>query len=122
MSEQNKKDELLNHGKINLNEKDDKESTLDNLNNIENNKQEQLSDEEKLNQYYESLKNDDENDELSDEEKREKLIKFLKESRIKFKNTVHNGNVTHTKFDTNYKKKRKKRNKLTKKSRKANRK
>lgn len=67
----------------------------------------------------ESTTNDDE---LSDEEKRELYIKALKKSRIKFKNTVHDGKVTHTKFDTNYKKKRRKRNKLAKKSRKINRK
>jgi hypothetical protein len=117
MSEQNKNDDLLNHGKIDLNEK----NTLDNLDNIENNKQEQLSDEEKLNQYYESLNNNGENDDLTDEEKRELYINALKQSRIKFKNTIHDGNITYTKFGKKYKKKRKKRNKLAKESRQKNR-
>jgi len=59
--------------------------------------------------------------ELTDEEKREILIVQLKESKLKFKNSIHDGNVTHTKFGAAYKKKRQHRNKLAKASRKANR-
>jgi len=58
---------------------------------------------------------------LTDEEKHEVLVLDLKQSKIRFRNTVHDGNVTKTKFDANYKQKRKRRNALAKKSRKANR-
>lgn len=58
---------------------------------------------------------------LTDTEKREIIIKELKESKIKFKNSTHKGNITVTKFGSEYKKKRKKKNKMTKISRKANR-
>lgn len=59
--------------------------------------------------------------ELTDEEKREIYLQELRESRIRFKNTVHNGNVTRTQFGTKYKQKRKRKNKLAKASRKTNR-
>jgi hypothetical protein len=63
----------------------------------------------------------DEKRELTDEEKKEIYIQQLKESRIKFKPIVHKGKLTINKFDTNYKEKRRKKNKQTKISRKANR-
>jgi hypothetical protein len=59
---------------------------------------------------------------LTDDEKREVYIRELKDSRIRFRNSVHDGNVTHTKFGVQYKQKRKRRNTLAKKSRKTNRK
>lgn len=59
--------------------------------------------------------------ELTDEEKKEILILQLKESRIKFRNTVHKGKVTTNKFGADYRKKRQTRNKMAKASRKANR-
>ena len=59
--------------------------------------------------------------ELTDDEKKELYIKQLKESRRVFNPVRHNGNVTTNKFGAKYKQKRKKRNALTKKSRKANR-
>ena len=61
-------------------------------------------------------------EELTDEEKREQYVELLKESRIRFRNTVHDGNVTKTQFGPKYKQKRKRKNSLQKKSRKANRK
>lgn len=59
--------------------------------------------------------------ELSDDEKKELYIKQLKESRKVFKSVRHNGNVTTNQFGTAYKQKRKRRNKMAKASRKANR-
>jgi len=58
---------------------------------------------------------------LTDEEKHEILVQQLKDSRIKFRNTIHDGNVTTTKFGPDYKKKRQRKNKLVKASRRANR-
>ena len=58
---------------------------------------------------------------LTDEEKKEIFVLELKRARIKFRNTTHDGNVTKTQFGSNYKQKRKKKNTLRKKSRKANR-
>lgn len=58
---------------------------------------------------------------LTDEEKKEIYVLELKRARIKFRNTTHDGNVTKTQFGSNYKQKRKKKNTLRKKSRKANR-
>lgn len=60
--------------------------------------------------------------ELTDEEKREVKIKELKNSNINFKPLKHKGNITINQFDRNYKKKRNKKLKQTRKSRKANRK
>lgn len=60
--------------------------------------------------------------ELTEEEKRLNLIEAIKQSKIRFKNTVHNGNVTVSKFDAEYRKKRQRKNKMAKASRKANRK
>ena len=59
--------------------------------------------------------------ELTDDEKKELYIKQLKESRKVFKSIRHDGNVTTNQFGSAYRKKRKRRNKLTKASRKANR-
>ena len=59
--------------------------------------------------------------ELNDEEKHDIVVHELKESRINFRNTTHEGNKTKTQFDAKYKQKRKRKNTLTKKSRKANR-
>jgi len=59
--------------------------------------------------------------ELSDDEKKELYIKQLKESRRVFNPVKHNGNVTTNQFGAKYKQKRKRKNKLTKASRKANR-
>ena len=64
--------------------------------------------------------------ELTDDEKKEKereeYVKLLKESKIKFKPVKHDGKVTTNQFGATYKEKRKRKNKATKKSRKANRK
>jgi hypothetical protein len=59
--------------------------------------------------------------ELTDDEKKELYIKQLKESRRVFKPVQHNGKITTNQFGTKYKQKRKRRNKLAKASRKANR-
>jgi hypothetical protein len=59
--------------------------------------------------------------ELTDDEKHEIVVKELKDSKIKFKNTIHKGNKTITKFGTDYRKNRQKKNKQAKASRKANR-
>lgn len=59
--------------------------------------------------------------ELNDDEKKELFVKQLKESRKIFNAVKHNGNITTNQFGTTYKQKRKRKNKLTKKSRKANR-
>lgn len=61
-------------------------------------------------------------DDLTDEEKKELFIRQLKQSKIHFKNTVHKGNVTITKFGAEYRKKRQRKNKEQKASRKGNRK
>jgi hypothetical protein len=60
-------------------------------------------------------------EELSDEEKREILIEKLRKSKIKFSPIKHIGNVTINQFDSGYKKKRQRKNKMAKVSRKANR-
>jgi hypothetical protein len=60
--------------------------------------------------------------ELTDNEKHEIIVHEFKESRIRFRNTIHDGNLTRTQFGVAYRKKRKRRNKLTKASRKTNRK
>jgi len=59
--------------------------------------------------------------ELTDDEKKEIYVLELKKSKQKFQSVRHNGNKTTNQFDSNYKKKRKNRNKQTKASRKANR-
>ena len=58
---------------------------------------------------------------LTDDEKREVYIHELKQSRKSFNPIRHNGNVTTNKYGSNYKQKRKKKNKQAKKSRRANR-
>jgi hypothetical protein len=60
--------------------------------------------------------------ELTDEEKHEILVKELRDSKVKFRNTIHKGKVTITKFNNDYRKKRQSKNKMAKASRKANRK
>lgn len=59
--------------------------------------------------------------ELTDEEKHEILIKELQDSKVKFRNTIHKGKITITKFGAEYRKKRQCKNKMAKASRKANR-
>ena len=63
----------------------------------------------------------EEEKELTEEEKRELFIKQLKESKIRFKNVKHDGNITTVKFGTDYRKKRQRKNRMQKASRKANR-
>jgi hypothetical protein len=58
--------------------------------------------------------------ELTDEEKHELFIKQLKESKIKFKSVKQKGNKTTNQFNAAYKKNRKRKNKLQRKSRKKN--
>lgn len=58
---------------------------------------------------------------LTDEEKHQIFIKELKEQKIKFRNTIHDGNITRTKFGVAYKKERAKRNRQTKKTKQMNR-
>ena len=99
MSEENKKNELLEDGKIDLTENTEESTKPSDI-----------------------PEGEDNQGELTDEEKREQYIELLKASRIRFQNTVHDGNVTRTKFGEKYKKKRNKRNKLAKKSRQRNRK
>lgn len=65
--------------------------------------------------------NEVERRELDDDEKKEIIVHELKESRRVFNPIKHNGNKTTNQFGNNYKQKRKRRNSLTKKSRKANR-
>ena len=64
---------------------------------------------------------DGEEKELTEEEKRELFINALKESKIRFKNVKHNGNITTVKFGTAYRKERRRKNRAQKASRKANR-
>lgn len=58
---------------------------------------------------------------LTDEERKEIIVRELKNSRINFRNITHEGNTTKVKFNNQYKQKRKKRNKIAKASRRANR-
>ena len=112
MSKDEKRDDLIENGKIDLTENNEESAKLNDLRQLE---------EEKISDTLED-ENKQEEDELTDEQKRELYIKALKESRIRFRNTVHDGNITHTKFGKKYKKKRKKRNRLAKHSRQMNRK
>jgi len=59
--------------------------------------------------------------ELTDDEKKEIIVHELKESRKVFNPIRHNGNKTTNQYGGKYKQKRKRKNSLTKKSRKANR-
>jgi hypothetical protein len=61
--------------------------------------------------------------ELTEEEKREEFIKQLKESKIRnpFRPIKHDGNITTNQFNTNYKRKRRVKNKQQKKSRRLSR-
>ena len=65
--------------------------------------------------------NDGEEKELTEEEKRQLFIQALKDSRIRFHNVKHDGNITTVKFGTEYRKKRQRKNRAQKASRKANR-
>lgn len=85
------------------------------------NTQEEKSYEELQAEVAELDNNENPEKELSEEEMREAYIKALKDSRRKFRPVKHNGNITTNQFDVAYKQKRKKRNKLAKASRKANR-
>lgn len=58
---------------------------------------------------------------MTDEELKKLYINQLKASKIRFVNTIHDGSITRTKFNTEYKKTRQKKNKSQRKSRKANR-
>jgi hypothetical protein len=64
---------------------------------------------------------EEEEKELTEEEKHELFIKTLKESKIKFRNVKHDGNITTVKFGAEYRKKRQHKNRMQKASRKANR-
>jgi len=59
--------------------------------------------------------------ELTDEEKHAIFIQQLRDSKIKFRNVKHNGNVTTSQFGSDYRKNRKRKNKQQNKSRKTNR-
>jgi hypothetical protein len=58
---------------------------------------------------------------LTDSEKHDVIVKELQESKIKFRNVKHDGNITTNKFGADYRKKRQRKNKMAKASRKANR-
>lgn len=58
--------------------------------------------------------------ELTEEEKHELFIKTLKESKIRFRNVTHKGNITTVKFGADYRKKRQRKNRLKNASRKTN--
>jgi hypothetical protein len=59
--------------------------------------------------------------ELTEEEKKELYIKQLKEARVKSHPIKHKGNLTINQFPISYKKERKRKNKIQRQSRKANR-
>lgn len=59
--------------------------------------------------------------ELTEEEKREIFIKTLKESKIKFHPVKHDGSITTNQFGASYRKARKRKNRIQKKSRKNSR-
>jgi hypothetical protein len=76
-----------------------------------------------LTEVSEEVKTENEEEkELTEEEKHDLFIKALKESKIRFKNTISKGNVTVTKFGPEYRKKRQSRNKMARASRKLARK
>ena len=58
---------------------------------------------------------------LPEEEKKELYINQLKETRVRFHQIKHKGNLTTNQFDISYKKERKRKNKIQRQSRKANR-
>jgi hypothetical protein len=60
--------------------------------------------------------------ELTDNEKHEVAITELKESKIRFRNVKHDGNKTTNQFGATYRKARKNKNRMQKKSRKLTRK
>lgn len=60
--------------------------------------------------------------ELNDIEKHEIGVKEFKESKIRFRNVKHDGNITTVKFGSAYKQARKNKNRMQKKSRKLTRK
>jgi hypothetical protein len=66
----------------------------------------------------EELLNLAESEDLTDEQKREIFIEQLKESKIHFRNVVHDGNKTTSKFGADYRKKRQNKNKAQRKARK----
>lgn len=89
--------------------------------NQENTQEEEKSYEELQAEVAELDNDENPEKELSEEEMREAYIKALKDSRKVFRPIKHNGNVTTNQFGATYKQKRKRRNKLAKASRKANR-
>lgn len=101
-------DEKLNAGDDNLN-----------INPSENSEK---SYEEIQQEVQEQDAKDNPEEEFSEEELREMYIQSLKDSRKVFKPVQHHGKITTNQFGVEYKQKRKKRNTLAKKSRKANRK
>jgi hypothetical protein len=60
--------------------------------------------------------------ELNDLEKHEIQVKEFKESKIRFRNVKHDGNITTVKFGADYHKKRQRKNRIQKASRKLTRK
>ena len=76
---------------------------------------------EELNKKAEELPEDEEEKELTDEEKKELYIKQLKDARKQFYPIKHDGNITTNQFGTKFKQHRKRKNTLTKQSRRANR-
>jgi hypothetical protein len=62
-----------------------------------------------------------ETEDLTDEQKKEIFIEQLKESKIHFRNVVHDGNKTTSKFGADYRKKRQNKNKAQRKARKVSR-
>ena len=64
---------------------------------------------------------EEEKKELTEEEKKELYINQLKETRVRFHQIKHKGNLTTNQFDISYKKERKRKNKIQRQSRKANR-
>lgn len=75
---------------------------------------------ETVNSQEEPFNPDGEPAELTEEEKRMEKIRLLKESIKTFKPNKHNGKGFSNKFNADYKAKRRKKNKLVKKSRSAN--
>lgn len=76
---------------------------------------------EELNKKVEELPEEEEV-ELTDEEKRELYIQQLKDARKSFFPIKHHGNKTTNQFGMKYKQNRKRKNQLTKASRRTNRK
>jgi len=74
---------------------------------------------EELNEEVSDVDENTDDVEMTDEEKREIFIAQLKESKVNFRNVVHSGKVTTSKFGAAYRKKRQNKNKAQRKSRKV---